>query len=356
MCTPALPRSRIGGANCDASTITLANLSIENDSGTRTKRTTLKRCTKEDDIINVTRLPLKHMNLESISSDESQDDFNLSPTLTGTSSPSFATLRLLRTVRRHLGPLESPVPRKATSREAGDGHTGPRGRKHSWSFVELDPALQTTSSEKSPRKSKGFGPLNTSSQSISTFLSQNNTSREYALEDLNMKVCCYERHVTTWDVPDWACMMLSLATITDSRIYIALLILRQRERVTPQFLKNIALVGWGSRQRHAHSLVLSHTLSSVSGSPKSFCPSKSPTTFELKMCLLSRKKDCRLVWTNHKKVHISKWSFIPGYMYIKYCIRGVSKNTWTICYITGAPTEPRAFSANWRWSWKLRHT
>jgi len=37
--------------------------------------------------------------------------------------------------------------------------------------------------------------------------------------------------------------MLSLATITDSRIYIALLILRQRERVTPQFLKNIALVG-----------------------------------------------------------------------------------------------------------------
>jgi len=81
--------------------ITLANLSIENDSGTRTKRT-LKRCTKEDDIINVTRLPLKHMNLDS--SDESQDDFNLCPTLRGTSSPSFATLRLLGTVRRHLGP------------------------------------------------------------------------------------------------------------------------------------------------------------------------------------------------------------------------------------------------------------
>jgi len=187
MCTPALPRSRVGGANCDVSTTTLANLSIENDSGARTKRTLKWYTIEDDDITNGTRLPLKHMNLESISSDESQDDFNLSPTLTGTSSPSFATLRLLRTVRRHLGPLESPVPRKATSREAGDGHTGfptksnsrkwgPRGRKHSGSFVELDPDIQTTSSQKSPRKSKGFGPLNTSSQSLSTFLSQSNTS------------------------------------------------------------------------------------------------------------------------------------------------------------------------------------
>jgi len=237
MCTPALPRSRIGGANCDVSTITLANLSIENDSGTRTKRT-LRRCTTEDDISNGTRLPLKHMNLDS--PDESQDDLNLSPTLSGMTSPSFATLRLLRTVRRHLGPLESPAPRQATSREAGDGHTwfptksnsrkwGSRGRKHWGSFVELDPALQTTSSEKSLRKSKGFGSLNTSSQNISTFLSQNNTSREYAIEDLNMKIRCYERHVTTWDMPDWACMMLSLATITDSRIYIAILILCQCE-------------------------------------------------------------------------------------------------------------------------------
>ena len=69
------------------------------------------------------------MNLDS--PDKSQDDLNLSPILSEMSSPSFATLRLLRTVRRHSGPLESPVPRKATSREAGDGHTGPRGRKHS---------------------------------------------------------------------------------------------------------------------------------------------------------------------------------------------------------------------------------
>jgi len=107
------------------------------------------------------------MNLDS--SDESQDDLNLSPTLSGMTSPSFATLRLLRTVRRHLGPLESSVPRKATSREAGDGHKGfptksnsrkwgPRGRNHSGSFVELDRALQITSSEKSPGKSKGLGP------------------------------------------------------------------------------------------------------------------------------------------------------------------------------------------------------
>jgi len=210
MCTPALPRSRIGGANCDASTITLANLSIENDSGTRTKRT-LKRCTKEDDIANGTRLPLTHMNFES--SDESQDDVNLSPTISGTLSSSFDTVRLLRTVRRHLGPPESPVPRKATSREAGDGQTGsptksnsrkwgPRGRKHSGSRVELDPAFQTTSSKKSPKTSKGSEPLNIPSQNISSSLSQNNASREYALEDLNMKIRCYERHVTTWDVPD----------------------------------------------------------------------------------------------------------------------------------------------------------
>jgi len=210
MCTPALPRSRIGGANCDASTITLANLSIENDSGTRTKRT-LKRCTKEDDIANGTRLPLTHMNFES--SDESQDDVNLSPTISGTLSSSFDTVRLLRTVRRHLGPPESPVPRKATSREAGDGQTGsptksnsrkwgPRGRKHSGSRAELDPAFQTTSSKKSPKTSKGSEPLNIPSQNISSSLSQNNASREYALEDLNMKIRCYERHVTTWDVPD----------------------------------------------------------------------------------------------------------------------------------------------------------
>lgn len=210
MCTPALPRSHIGGANCDVSTITVANLSIENVSGTRTKRT-LKRCTKEDDATNGTKLPLKRTSFES--SDESQDDLNLSPTISGGSSSSFQTPRLLRTVRRHLGPPESPVPRKATSREACDGQTGsptksnsrkwgPRDRKHSGSLVELDPPLQTTPSKKSPKKSKGFEPLNISSQSISTSLSQNNISREYALEDLNMKIRCYERHVTTWDVPD----------------------------------------------------------------------------------------------------------------------------------------------------------
>jgi citrate lyase gamma subunit len=29
------------------------------------------------------------------------------------------------------------------------------------------------------------------------------TLAKYALEDLNMNVRCYERHVTTWDAPDW---------------------------------------------------------------------------------------------------------------------------------------------------------
>ncbi|OAX38677.1 hypothetical protein K503DRAFT_865970 [Rhizopogon vinicolor AM-OR11-026] len=183
----AVPRSRIG----------------ETDSGTRAKRT-LKRCTKEDDAADGTRFSSEFM------SDVEFESFTESPeTFAPTSLED--TLRFLRTVRRHLGPLASPVPRNASSQNADKTHTGSPTKSHSRKFgprkrtqsglVESEP-LHISTSKKSPKGSQGSEPLHVSSQNISTPLSQINASRQYAIEDLNMQIRCYEQHITTWDAPD----------------------------------------------------------------------------------------------------------------------------------------------------------
>lgn len=201
MCPAAVPQTRIGGASCDASTTTVANdRSTENDSERHMKRT-LRRCTnlKEDDAADGTRTSsnaISHIELE-----KSQNILAPPPTIRRiASSTSLDTIRILRTVRQHLGASETacPVPHKTTYQQASKSHTesptkspltkhGRRRRHQSGSLGEL-PAHQNTTTKKSSKAPKG--PETT------------DASRGYALDDLNMQIRCYERHITTWDVPD----------------------------------------------------------------------------------------------------------------------------------------------------------
>jgi len=206
MSPAAFPRSHIGGASSDASTITVTNRSTEKESGTRTKRT-LRRCTRDDDATNETK---SLQATKVIEVDENQNV--LDPPLTSkrmASSMSFNTNRLLQTVRQHLGTsnIECPVPHKATSQHATKGLTGSptsfkspfrkyRKRQRSASFVELEAGLQTTTATK---MSKGLDALDASSRDIPV---QFGAFMGYALQDLNVQIRCYEHHITTWDAPD----------------------------------------------------------------------------------------------------------------------------------------------------------
>jgi hypothetical protein len=211
MCSAVVPRSHIGGTNYDQSTIAVANYPTDNDSGTHTKRT-LRRCTKEDDAANGTELASKSMSC--IAFDGSQD---IRTTLDSTSSSSsLDTIRFLQSVRRHLGAFDTAagclVPPKAASQKAAKNHTGstikspsrksgPRSRQLSGSLVELGPDFQAKTTKKCSTR-KISERLDISSQSIPAPRSQIDAPTQYAPEDLNMQIRCYERHVTTWDVPD----------------------------------------------------------------------------------------------------------------------------------------------------------
>ncbi|KAG1750117.1 hypothetical protein EDB19DRAFT_89956 [Suillus lakei] len=208
-------RSRTGRTNYDEPD-TVVNSSIVTDDSPRTK---LRRFKKEDGVIY--HIPSSSDLASLFALDESQPILVNHLTLNRkSSSASINAIRPLRAVRRLLRTSETVAPPKATCQHAVKSATssptkspskksGTSKLKRSSSRVEdgaetdiasiTSRILQRFSIRQVPSDLDDVGELEPVS-----YATIHDTTAKYAFEDLNMKVCCYERHVTTWDGPDRA--------------------------------------------------------------------------------------------------------------------------------------------------------
>ncbi|KAG0696830.1 hypothetical protein DFH29DRAFT_949308 [Suillus ampliporus] len=203
-------RSCTGGATHDEPTVTVAN--VATDSGTRMKRT-LRRCRKEDNLV------YHNPPTPSLASPVALGE--TSPTLNRkSSSASIDTIRPLRSVRQRLVSSEGcPASRKTTSQHATKSSTaspsstkspsrnsGTRRLQRSISF-RVETGAETNIANITSRIIERLGTFWSASDDVGDLehdlqTTADDTYGKYALEDLHMKVRCYERHVTTWDDHD----------------------------------------------------------------------------------------------------------------------------------------------------------
>ncbi|KAG1742702.1 uncharacterized protein EDB91DRAFT_292733 [Suillus paluster] len=208
MCPATEPRSCTGGASDGEPTSTAANNSTVTDSGLRT-RSTLRRIPTIANLANL------------FASSKNQAILESPPTLDReSSSASVDTIRPLRSVHRLLGtsetgcpvpssqhaaksPTPSPSPTKSPSRKSGARRLQRSATLRLQGSTETDITSITSRIIQRlagvPSNSDDSGDLQPASQSTTS-----DTFGKYALEDLNMEVRCYDRHVTTWDDPDHA--------------------------------------------------------------------------------------------------------------------------------------------------------
>lgn len=212
-------RSRNGGTKYDKLADTVFNSSTMIDSNPHAKGTALRRFKKEEGVIY--HIP-SSSNLASIfASDESEPILVDSPALQRkSSSPLITSIRPLQAVRRLFPTSQTVAPPKTTCEHAVKNCTSSlikspskkssvrKLRRSASSRVEdsaeadiasiTSGILQRLTTLQVPFDLDDLGEPETISQTT-----VDDTPAMYALEDLNMRVRCYERHVTTWDSPDW---------------------------------------------------------------------------------------------------------------------------------------------------------
>lgn len=213
-------RSRTGGANYDEPADTAVNCFIMNDSSSRAKGTTLRRFKKEEGVIY--HIPSSSDLASLFASDESKPISVNPPTLNKKSyTLSMDTIHPLRVVRRLLPTSDTVAPPKTTYEHAVKSSTSSPtkspskksgARKHRRSVssrvddgAETDIAsitsriLQRLTILQAPFDLDDVGdPVPVLQTTVDA------TPVKYALEDLNIKIRCHERHATSWDAPDCA--------------------------------------------------------------------------------------------------------------------------------------------------------
>ncbi|KAG1723750.1 hypothetical protein EDB19DRAFT_2043705 [Suillus lakei] len=209
-------RSRTGHTSDDEPTDTVVNSSTVSDDSPRTK---LRRFKKEDGVIY--HIP-SSSDLASLFALHKSQPILVNPpgpTLNRkSSSASIDTIRPLRTVRRLLRTPETAAPPKSTCQLAVKSATssptkppskksGTRKLRRSFSRVEdsAETDIASITSGILQRLSTLQVPfdLDDVGETVS-HTTIHDTPAKHDFEDLNMKVRCYERHVTTWDGPDSA--------------------------------------------------------------------------------------------------------------------------------------------------------
>ncbi|KAG2116334.1 hypothetical protein BD769DRAFT_1778177 [Suillus cothurnatus] len=213
-------RSRIGSTNYDEPADTTVKCSTLTDNSLRVKGTTLRRFKKEEGVIY--HIPSSSDLASLFASDESKPILLNSPSLNKkSSSQSTDTIRPLRAVRRLLRTSETVAPSKTTYDDAIQSSTssptnlpskksGARKLQRSASSRVEDGAEKDIASitsrifQRLTILQDSFDldsvgePKSISKTPVSNMLVK------YTLEDLNIKICCYERHATTWDSLDCA--------------------------------------------------------------------------------------------------------------------------------------------------------
>ncbi|KAG2066991.1 hypothetical protein BDR04DRAFT_1159637 [Suillus decipiens] len=209
-----------GEANYDKLADTAFKSSIMTDSRPHAKGTALRRFKKEEGVIYHT--PSSSDLASHFASDESKPiPVNPSTLNRKSSSPSITSSRPLQAVRRLLPTSQKVATPKTTCEYAVKNCTSSltkspsrkssaRKLQRSVSLrvedgTEADIAsitsgiLQRLTTLQVPFDLDDVGELETISQTTG-----DDTLAMYALEDLNMRVRCYEHHATTWDSPDCA--------------------------------------------------------------------------------------------------------------------------------------------------------
>ncbi|KAG1748807.1 hypothetical protein EDD22DRAFT_917194 [Suillus occidentalis] len=175
------------------------------DSSPHAKGTTLRRFKKENGAIYHIASSADLASLFALH--ESKPIVANSPTLSKKSSfPPSATIRPLRAVRRLLRTSETVIPPKTTYEHAvktsASSPTNSSSKKSSTRKLQrsassrVEDGAETDIASITSRILRRF-PI------LQAPFSQT-TLAKYALEDLNMNIRCYTRHVTTWDAPDRA--------------------------------------------------------------------------------------------------------------------------------------------------------
>ncbi|KAG1786435.1 uncharacterized protein HD556DRAFT_1539572 [Suillus plorans] len=207
-----------GGANYDEPAETaIGKYSTTSDSSLRTKGTTLRRFKKEDGVIY--HIPSSPDLASLFALDESKPILVIPPTLNRkSSSRSIAIIRPLRAIRRllrrsetvaspkttwaHAVKSSTPSGAKSPSKNSG-AHRLQRSASLNGSKTDIasitSRVLQHLTIPQVPFRVDDVGGPKPISQTTVA-----DTPGKYALEDLNLNVRCYERHVTTWDAPDYA--------------------------------------------------------------------------------------------------------------------------------------------------------